>query len=43
MKSSPEAIFSAFRTSKGTFKRPSVVCKQSWQDLIDKEGISLAK
>ena len=42
-KSSPEAIFSAFRTSKGTFKKTIGGLYKAGKISIDKEGISLAK
>ncbi|MEZ9548009.1 GntR family transcriptional regulator, partial [Vibrio crassostreae] len=42
-KSSPEVIFSAFRTSKGTFKKTIGGLYKSGKITIDKEGISLVK
>ncbi|WP_159656678.1 CvfB family protein [Vibrio atypicus] len=41
-KSSPEAIFSAFRTSKGTFKKSIGGLYKKGKIVIDKEGIRLA-
>tara|TARA_Y100001960_G_scaffold327510_1_gene414076 strand:- start:374 stop:1207 length:834 start_codon:yes stop_codon:yes gene_type:complete len=41
-KSSPEAIFSAFRTSKGTFKKSIGGLYKQGKIVIDKEGIRLA-
>ncbi|RTZ16899.1 GntR family transcriptional regulator [Vibrio aquaticus] len=41
-KSSPEAIFSAFRTSKGTFKKTIGGLYKQGKIVIDKEGIRLA-
>ncbi len=40
-KSSPEAIFSAFRTSKGTFKKTIGGLYKAGKILIEKEGIRL--
>ncbi|WP_454442829.1 CvfB family protein [Vibrio bathopelagicus] len=42
-KSSPEAIFTAFRTSKGTFKKTIGGLYKSGKISIDKEGIRLAE
>jgi len=41
-KSSPEAIFAAFRTSKGTFKKTIGGLYKQGKIVIDKEGIRLA-
>lgn len=41
-KSSPEAIFAAFRTSKGTFKKTIGGLYKAGKIVIDKEGIRLA-
>ncbi|MDC5806663.1 S1-like domain-containing RNA-binding protein [Vibrio europaeus] len=41
-KSSPEAIFAAFRTSKGTFKKTIGGLYKQGRIVIDKEGIRLA-
>ncbi|OAJ92303.1 CvfB family protein [Vibrio bivalvicida] len=41
-KSSPEAIFAAFRTSKGTFKKTIGGLYKQGKIIIDKEGIRLA-
>ena len=42
-KSSPDAIFSAFRTSKGTFKKTIGGLYKAGKISIDKEGITLVK
>ncbi|NOH96239.1 S1-like domain-containing RNA-binding protein [Vibrio sp. 99-70-13A1] len=42
-KSSPDAIFSAFRTSKGTFKKTIGGLYKAGKITIDSEGIRLAK
>jgi len=41
-KSSPEAIFAAFRTSKGTFKKTIGGLYKQGKIVIEKEGIRLS-
>ncbi len=42
-KSSPEAIFALFRTSKGTFKKSIGGLYKAGKITIEKDGIYLAK